>query len=67
MQSIEGALVDKAQAIAVEMQCTQTAHVDERVSEQRLDSVLAQIQHLSVDTEIDGWIILLIRLRFIAV
>jgi len=52
MQSIEGALVDKAKSIAVEMQCTQTTHVDERVSKQRLDSVLAQIQYLPVALQI---------------
>jgi len=43
MQSIEGACVDEFKPVAIKMQCTQTAHVDERVSEQRLDSVLAQV------------------------
>ena len=28
------------------MQCTQTPHVDKRVSEQSLDSILTQIQYL---------------------
>ena len=49
MQSIEGALVDKAESIAIKMQCAQTTHVDERVSKQRLDSIFAQIQNLKIN------------------